>query len=123
MSAPQDAAQDPITLAKHAEADLNSHAAKKGHEFCDSALESGVDAVVEKKFPGSAVVYGSAASGAGNNREIPEQEGGGEWKEKGRPFKAADFAVGGVGAPEKRDLTYAMQHGGEDNVNFNVRKK
>lgn len=29
------------------------------------------------KFPGSVVVIGSAASGAGDNREIPVEEGGG----------------------------------------------
>lgn len=33
------------------------------------ATESGVDASVESRFPGANVVYGSAASGAGGNRE------------------------------------------------------
>ena len=41
-----------------------------------AVLESGVDAGVTSKFPGSAVVVGSAASGAGDNREIPVEEGG-----------------------------------------------
>lgn len=35
-----------------------------------------MDAGVTAKFPGSAVVVGSAASGAGDNREIPVEEGG-----------------------------------------------
>lgn len=35
-----------------------------------------MDAGVTSKFPGSAVVVGSAASGAGDNREIPIEEGG-----------------------------------------------
>jgi len=41
-----------------------------------AATESGVDQSVENKFPGAQVTYGSAASGAGNNREIPLSEGG-----------------------------------------------
>jgi hypothetical protein len=40
------------------------------------ALESGVDESVRQKFPGADVTYGSAASGAGDNREIPLSEGG-----------------------------------------------
>ena len=40
------------------------------------AAESGVDETVTSKFPGSTVVVGSAASGAGDNREIPVEEGG-----------------------------------------------
>lgn len=40
------------------------------------ADESGVDTSVTSKFPGSTVTYGSAASGAGDNREIPVEEGG-----------------------------------------------
>ena len=36
-----------------------------------------MDESVEKEFPGASVTYGSAASGAGDNREIPEREGGG----------------------------------------------
>jgi hypothetical protein len=42
----------------------------------DLALESGIDESATHKFAGSDVVYGSAASGAGNNREIPLSEGG-----------------------------------------------
>ena len=39
-------------------------------------MESGVDESVVNKFPGSEVKVGSAASGAGDNREIPLEEGG-----------------------------------------------
>lgn len=39
-------------------------------------MESGVNTNVEDKFPGAQVKYGSAASGAGGNREIPLDEGG-----------------------------------------------
>lgn len=40
------------------------------------ALESGVDESVRGKFPGADVTYGSSASGASDNREIPLSEGG-----------------------------------------------
>jgi hypothetical protein len=39
-------------------------------------LESGVDEAGAQKFPGGSVTYGSAATGRGDNREIPEREGG-----------------------------------------------
>lgn len=41
-----------------------------------AADESGVDAAAASKFPGGSVTVGSAASGAGDNREIPVEEGG-----------------------------------------------
>ena len=44
--------------------------------FLVAAAESGVDETAAKKFPGGNVTYGSAASGAGDNREIPVEEGG-----------------------------------------------
>lgn len=69
--------QDPMVLAEQAERDLNSHQAKTGgYNTSDTATETGVDPGVTKKFPDSSVMVGSAASGAGDNREIPVQEGG-----------------------------------------------
>ncbi|EMC92473.1 hypothetical protein BAUCODRAFT_38543 [Baudoinia panamericana UAMH 10762] len=78
--------KDPMEIAKQAERDLNSDSAKRGHGTdgtnvlsmggSDSTAESGVDESVTEKFPGSTVTYGSAASGAGGNRDIPEEEGG-----------------------------------------------
>jgi len=44
--------------------------------FSPLATESGVNQSVEKKFAGAEVTYGSAASGAGDNRTIPVSEGG-----------------------------------------------
>ena len=38
--------------------------------------DSGVDETVTSKFPGSTVTVGAAASGQGDNREIPVEEGG-----------------------------------------------
>ncbi|CAA9962651.1 hypothetical protein PTMSG1_06025 [Pyrenophora teres f. maculata] len=108
-------------LAKQAEQDLNSQGAKHGHAVGDSTVESGVDtANVEPHFAGANVKYGSAASGAGNNREIPLDEGG-SIKPNGQPTKVADFAHGGVGAPEARDQKFVETHGGDDSVRGNVR--
>jgi hypothetical protein len=84
------------------------------------ARESGVDESVETSFPGAQVKYGSAASGQGNNREIPLDEGG-SIKANGQPTKAGDFAHGGVGAPEDRNQTYIQNHGGDDQIRGNIR--
>ena len=139
---------DVNEIAKKAEQDLNSQSAVHGHNAGlsstsfplpspppnflppihpkplltpSTATESGVDtANVEGKFPGAQVKYGSAASGAGNNREIPLDEGG-SIKANGQPTKAGDFAHGGVGAPEERDQTYVHTHGGDDEIRGNVR--
>ncbi|EON63250.1 hypothetical protein W97_02477 [Coniosporium apollinis CBS 100218] len=124
--------QDPLEIAKQAEADLNSHAAKHGHDAnissghgkgaSDSTLESGVDANVEKKFPGAEVTYGSAASGAGDNREIPESEGGDAVNPAtGGPTKARDFE--GLGGPEDKLQAHAEAHGGDDDVRGNIRQE
>lgn len=67
-------------IAKQAERDLNTNIsgaqanteATGAKGASDSARESGVDASVENKFPGSEVKYGSEASGAGGNRDMPE---------------------------------------------------
>ena len=48
------------------------------------AKESGVNENVTQKFPGSTFTYGSAASGQGDNREIPDEEGGGINPQTGR---------------------------------------
>lgn len=62
-------------------------------------MESGVDAAVEKRFPGASVTYGSAASGAGGNREIPPSEGG-EIGREGQTTKARHFE--GPGSPRQK---------------------
>lgn len=85
--------QDPLVLAQQAERDLNSQGAKKGlsssdsgksfsdidrnaHDLIITATESGIDEAAVNKYPGAEVKIGSAASGAGDNREIPVEEGG-----------------------------------------------
>lgn len=48
------------------------------------ATESGVNQDVQQRFPGATVSYGSEASGAGGNRTIPPEEGGGINPETGQ---------------------------------------
>lgn len=83
------------------------------------ANESGVNESVENRFPGAKVTYGSAASGAGDNREIPVEEGGDILK-SGQPTKARDFE--GVGGPEDKSELGRIERGGDDDVNGNVRQ-
>ena len=71
--------QDPLDIAKQAERDLNSQAAKGNlRNTSDSANESGVDESVTSKFPGAEVKIGS------DGREIPVSEGGEILKETGQ---------------------------------------
>ncbi|MCJ1257175.1 hypothetical protein MMC24_005000 [Lignoscripta atroalba] len=121
--------QDPLEIAQRAERDLNSHSAKHGHNAdlssshghgaSDSTAESGVDESVTSKFPGSTVQVGSAASGAGDNREIPIEEGG-DLSASGRPTKARDFE--GPGGPETKQELYEQENPGNDDVSGNVRQ-
>ena len=128
--------KDPMDLAREAERDLNSYEAKTGHggsasgklflDWCcqiplkvPSAVDSGVDESVTSKFPGSTVTTGSAASGAGDNREIPVEEGGDIQKGTGKVTKARDFE--GEGGPETKSQLYAQEQPGNDDVRENVR--
>ncbi|KEQ86053.1 hypothetical protein M438DRAFT_270235 [Aureobasidium pullulans EXF-150] len=114
--------QDPIKLATQAEQDLNSHTAKHGHNAdlsSNHAAESGVDESVRNKFPGADVTYGSAASGAGNNRDIPLSEGGDINPSTGKLYKAGDFE--GAGGPETKAQIHRENAGGNDEVRSNIR--
>ncbi|KAI4090154.1 MAG: hypothetical protein LQ348_003429 [Seirophora lacunosa] len=119
--------QDPLVIAQQAERDLNSHQAKHGdYNKSSSAVESGVDEGVTSKFPQSTVKTGSQASGAGDNREIPVDEGGdliskpGEKGGSGHPTKARDFE--GPGGPETKQQLYEEANPGNDDVMGNVRQ-
>ncbi|KAL8740586.1 MAG: hypothetical protein Q9190_006733 [Brigantiaea leucoxantha] len=118
--------QDPLAIAQQAERDLNSNAAKKGASGSLSGVESGVDESVTAKFPGSTLKVGSAASGAGDNREIPVDEGGdiiskpGEKSGVGHPTKARDFE--GPGGPETKAQLYEQENPGNDDVRGNIRQ-
>jgi len=110
------------------------------------ANESGVDQNVESKFPGSSVTYGSAASDAGDNREIPVEEGGDVNPDTGkyvppcpltllpllcrtkltsgfcpRLFKARDYE--GLGGPEDKAQAFSEAHGGDNAVRGNIRQQ
>ncbi|MCJ1293793.1 hypothetical protein MMC34_005349 [Xylographa carneopallida] len=110
--------QDPLDIAKQAESDLNSHEAKHGHGSSQSVNDSGVDENVTSKFPGSTVTIGSAASGAGDNREIPVEEGG-DINKLGQPTKARDFE--GEGGPETKQALYQQKNPGNDDAGTNFR--
>lgn len=113
--------EDPLKLAKQAERDLNSQASKTSRVGAsDSTNESGVDESVRQKFPGADVTYGSAASGAGDNREIPLSEGGSINPSTGKPYKARDFE--GVGGPEDKARIYEQEQGGNDDIRSNIRQ-
>jgi len=125
--------QDLLDIAAKAERDLNSSQAKVGRQEgtgfggkdagggSDSVLESGIDQSVEKKFPGSTADYGSHVSGAGNNRDIPPEEGGDIQKGTGRMTKAGDFDQGEAGeGPEDISRKRAEMYGGENDVRTNI---
>ncbi|KAK3707855.1 hypothetical protein LTR37_011857 [Vermiconidia calcicola] len=123
---------DPIVIAQRAERDLNSDAAKEGSDAAgntsrggrgasDSTKESGVDENVENKFPGSEVKHGSGASGAGDNRDIPESEGGSINPRTGQLYKAGDFE--GPGGPEEKRQMEAEANPGDNMVRENVRQQ
>jgi hypothetical protein len=84
-----------------------------------TANESGVDESVTQKFPGSEVTHGSAASGAGNNRDIPISEGGDINPSTGKLYKAGDFE--GAGGPETKADIYREKAEGNDDVRSNIR--
>ena len=110
-----------------------------------TAVESGVDASVQNKFPGSTVQYGSAASGAGGNRDIPVEEGG-DVDARGRYVRSILFLFSlsfisssstklklsvhrlskakhfeGDGGPETKAAQIAEANPGSDSVRENVR--
>lgn len=62
-------------------------------------------------------------SGAGNNRDIPPEEGGDVQKGTGRLTKAGDFDQGEAGeGPEDVAARRAQDAGGEDDVKGNIRQ-
>lgn len=70
------------------------------------------------------MTYGSAASGAGDNREIPTEEGGGQQRGTGRMTKAGDFDQGEAGmGPEDVAKKIAEEEGGRDDMRENIRNE
>jgi hypothetical protein len=88
-----------------------------------TAIESGIDASVTRKFPGSTAEYGSHVSGAGDNRDIPIEEGGDIQKGTGRPTKAGDFDQGEAGeGPEDILRKREAENPGSDEFGRNRRE-
>lgn len=117
--------QDLLDIATKAEQDLNSPEAKGSNRTNTggslSTEESGIDQSVTSKFPGSTAEYGSHTSGAGNNRDIPPEEGGDFQNGTGRMTKAGDFDQGAAGeGPEDVSRRRAEEYGGEDDVRDNI---
>ncbi|RVX75328.1 hypothetical protein B0A52_00681 [Exophiala mesophila] len=125
--------QDLRDIAAKAEQDLASNqlkfgaantgfGGKSGKGGSLSTVESGIDQSVTNKFPGSTAEYGSKVSGAGDNREIPVEEGGGIQRGTGRVTKAGDFEQGEAGdGPEDVSAKYAQEHGGNNDVRSNIK--
>ncbi|OJJ56680.1 hypothetical protein ASPSYDRAFT_156233 [Aspergillus sydowii CBS 593.65] len=90
-------------MATRAEQDLNTYQAKQGlGPQSDSAAESGVNEMAERKFPQEADVrYGGRDTGpTGSDRKpIPEDEGGMR-DDRGRLAQAQQFE--GRGGPEDK---------------------
>jgi len=123
--------KDLMDIAKDAERDLASNKLKHGAQDSGfggktvsggstSTDESGIDQSVTNKFPGSTAEYGSKVSGAGDNREIPLEEGGDIQKGTGRPTKAGDFEGEAGEGPEHKAQKYAEEFGGNDDVRSNI---
>ncbi|OOQ87046.1 hypothetical protein PEBR_18555 [Penicillium brasilianum] len=88
--------------AYKAQNDLNSYQAKQGvGRKSDSTLESGVDEMVDQRFPESGgVKYGPGSTASGSDhRKIPEDEGGTR-DDRGRIPTAEKFW--GPGGPEDK---------------------
>ena len=70
-----------------------------------------------EKFPGSTAEYGSHVSGQGDNRDLPESEGGDVQKGTGKLTKARDFDQGEAGeGPEDVARRDAEDRGGDNDV-------
>ena len=67
----------------------------------------------------ASVKYGSEISGAGDNRTIPEDEGG-DIQRSGQPTKARDFE--GVGVLEGKAELDRRDRGGDEDVDSMVRQ-
>ncbi|PVH96994.1 hypothetical protein DM02DRAFT_730836 [Periconia macrospinosa] len=113
-------------ISAKAERDLNTHSAKTGHDrsgtsrgaygASDTTLDSGVDAAVTNKFPGSTVMYGPVIPSDVDNREIPIGDRGVNpiTGHAYPPPKDLDFEVEGEGGREGNVRTRETGQGGRD---------
>ncbi|KAF3394579.1 hypothetical protein F1880_005138 [Penicillium rolfsii] len=116
--------EDLRQTAYNAEKDLNSYQAKQGlGRKSDSTLESGVDEMVDQRFPQSGgVKYGPGSTASGSDhRKIPEDEGGTR-DDRGRLATAAQYQ--GPGGPEdKIKLESENRPGDQDTIDVQTMKR
>ncbi|KAJ6102140.1 hypothetical protein N7486_004567 [Penicillium sp. IBT 16267x] len=109
--------EDLRNAAFGAQKDLNSYQAKQGlGKKSDSALESGVDEMANKRFDdtGAGLKYGPGATASGSDhRKIPEDEGGTR-DDRGRLPNAGHF--NGPGGPEDKIKIESENRPGDDDT-------
>ncbi|KAJ5130954.1 uncharacterized protein N7515_006993, partial [Penicillium bovifimosum] len=103
-------------VAFNAEKDLNTYQAKQGlGKKSDSTLESGVDEMVDQRFPQSTgVKYGPGSTASGSDhRVIPEDEGGTR-DDRDRLPRATHFQ--GEGGPEEKAAIESQRRPGDQDT-------
>ncbi|RHZ55288.1 hypothetical protein CDV55_101288 [Aspergillus turcosus] len=112
-----------LRIAHEAEKDLNTYQAKQGlGRQSDSTVESGVNAMVDKKFGDTGIQTGREAGASSSDRKpIPENEGGSR-DDRGRISKAGQF--NGPGGPEdKVRIDSELRPGDDDSLNLQEMKR
>ncbi|KAJ5444208.1 uncharacterized protein N7458_008080 [Penicillium daleae] len=116
--------EDLRQTAYNAENDLNSYQAKQGlGRKSDSTLESGVDEMVDQRFPQSrGVKYGpGSVASRSDHRKIPEDEGGTR-DDRGRLATGEQYL--GEGGPEdKIKIKSQYRPGDQDSINVQTMKR
>jgi hypothetical protein len=106
-----------LRIAHEAEKDLNTYQAKQGlGRKSDSTVESGVNAMVDKKFEETGIKTGREAGASSSDRKpIPEDEGGSR-DDRGRISKAGEFEGPDFGGPEDKVRIESQRRPGDDDT-------
>ncbi|KAL1977057.1 hypothetical protein VTN31DRAFT_3339 [Thermomyces dupontii] len=113
-------------IAYEAERELNTHQKKQGTDPQSvSATESGVNARVERDFPGAEVRYGPGSVPRNSDRMKITPEEGGDYDVLGRVTEAKQFE--GRGGPEDKMRIKQERRPGDEGVpvqavNYNARR-
>ncbi|GFF32909.1 hypothetical protein IFM58399_03361 [Aspergillus lentulus] len=112
-----------LRIAHEAEKDLNTYQAKQGlGRKSDSTVESGVNAMVDKKFGDTGIKTGREAGASSSDRKpIPEDEGGSR-DDRGRISKASQFEESG-GPEDKVRIESQRRPGDDDALNLQEMKR
>ncbi|GFF54750.1 hypothetical protein IFM61606_03352 [Aspergillus udagawae] len=113
-----------LRIAHEAEKDLNTYQAKQGlGRKSDSTVESGVNAMVDKKFGETGIKTGREAGASSSDRKpIPEDEGGSR-DDRGRISKAFQFEGSGEGPEDKVRIESQRRPGDDDTLNLQEMKR